>query len=130
MTAPQDLRYTKTHEWVRLDGDVATIGITDHAQQELGDITYIELPEVGTTLSQSEPFGIVESVKAASDVYAPIDGEVVERNDEAIGAPDTVNTSPYERAWLIRVRIADPSQTEALMAPREYDEFADADSAH
>ncbi len=130
MTAPQDLRYTKTHEWVRLDGDVATIGITDHAQQELGDITYIELPEVGTTLSQSEPFGIVESVKATSDVYAPIDGEVVERNDEAIGAPDTVNTSPYERAWLIRVRIADPSQTEALMAPREYDEFADADSAH
>lgn len=128
MAAPQNLRFTKTHEWVRLDGDVATIGMSDHAQQELGDITYLELPEVGATLSQSQPFGIVESVKAASDIYAPLDGEVVERNDEVVDAPETVNSSPYDRAWLIKVRVADPGQAEALMAPAEYDAFAETDS--
>ena len=130
MSAPQDLRFTRTHEWVRLDGDLATIGITDHAQHELGDITYLELPEVGDGLSKSQPFGIVESVKAASDIYAPLDGEVVERNDEAVDAPDLVNSSPYERAWLIKMRLSDASQVEALMAPSEYDEFAEAASSH
>jgi glycine cleavage system H protein len=130
MSAPQDLRFTRTHEWVRLDGDVATIGITDHAQNELGDITYLELPEVGDALSKAQPFGIVESVKAASDIYAPLDGEVVERNDEAVDSPDLVNTSPYERAWLIKMRPSDASQVEALMAPSEYDEFAETASTH
>ena len=130
MSAPQDLRFTRTHEWVRLDGDLATIGITDHAQNELGDITYLELPEVGDGLSKSQPFGIVESVKAASDIYAPLDGEVVERNEEAVDAPDLVNSSPYDRAWLIKMRLSDASQVEALMAPSEYDEFAQAASTH
>ncbi|MDP9365687.1 MAG: glycine cleavage system protein GcvH [Chloroflexota bacterium] len=130
MSAPQDLRFTRTHEWVRLDGDMATIGITDHAQNELGDITYLELPEVGDGLSKSQPFGIVESVKAASDIYAPLDGEVVERNDEAVDAPDLVNSSPYDRAWLIKMRLSDASQVEALMAASEYDEFAEAASTH
>ena len=124
MASPQDLRFTKTHEWLRLDGDVATIGISDHAQQELGDITYLELPEVGDQVTASQPFGIVESVKAASDIYAPVDGEVIERNDEAVEAPDLVNSSPYDRAWLIKLRVADPSQVEALMAASDYDAFA------
>jgi len=130
MSAPQDLRFTRTHEWVRLDGDVATIGITDHAQNELGDITYLELPEVGDALAKAQPFGIVESVKAASDIYAPLDGEVVERNDEAVDSPDLVNSSPYDRAWLIKMRLSDASQVEALMAPSEYDEFAETASTH
>jgi glycine cleavage system H protein len=130
MSAPQDLRFTRTHEWVRLDGEVATIGITDHAQNELGDITYLELPEVGDALSKAQPFGIVESVKAASDIYAPLDGEVVERNDEAVDSPDLVNSSPYDRAWLIKMRPSDASQVEALMAPSEYDEFAETASTH
>ena len=130
MASPMDLRFTRTHEWLRLDGEVATIGISDHAQEELGDITYLELPEPGTTLSQSEPFGIVESVKAASDIYAPVDGEIVERNDEVVDSPDLVNSSPYERAWLLRVRLSDPSQVESLMNAADYDSFAEAASTH
>ncbi len=130
MTSPQDLRFTKTHEWLRIDGDIATLGITDHAQNELGDITYLELPEAGDRLSQAQPFGIVESVKAASDIYAPVDGEVLERNDEVVEAPDLVNSSPYEKAWLIKVKLDDPGQLESLMGPAEYDTFADAASTH
>ena len=130
MSAPQDLRFTKTHEWVRLDGDVATVGITDHAQSELGDITYLELPEIGDEVSRSQPFGIVESVKAASDIYAPVDGEVVARNEQAVEAPDLVNSSPYDRAWLVKIRLADPSQVETLMTPADYDAFAETASTH
>jgi len=129
MAAPKDLRYTKTHEWIRIEGDHATIGITDHAQTELGDITYLELPGAGDELSQREPFGVIESVKAASDVYAPIDGEVVERNDDAVNAPELVNSSPYERAWLIKVKMSDPAQIEELMDPVEYDKYA-AEAIH
>ncbi len=126
MTSPQDLRYTQTHEWVRVDGDVATIGLTDYAQNELGDITYLELPDVGDAISLSEPFGVVESVKAASDIYAPVDGEVVERNDEVVESPELVNASPYGQAWLIKVRLADQGQVERLMAPGDYDMFAES----
>jgi glycine cleavage system H protein len=124
MASPADLKYTRTHEWVRLDGDVATIGITDHAQGELGDITFLELPEVGDAVSSNQPFGVVESVKAASDVYSPLDGEIVERNEDAIAAPDVVNASPYDKAWLVKVRVSDPSQLDALMAAADYDAFA------
>lgn len=130
MASPQDLRFTRTHEWLRLDGNVATIGISDHAQNELGDITYLELPEAGEQISQNQPFGIVESVKAASDIYAPVDGEVVERNEAAVGAPDLVNSSPYDRAWLVKVRVSDPSQVEQLMAPGDYEAFAESASTH
>lgn len=130
MTSPSDLRFTRTHEWVRLDGDVATVGITDHAQGELGDITYLELPAAGETVNAAEPFGVVESVKAASDVYAPVDGEVVERNDDVVDAPDLVNSSPYDRAWLIRVRVADPGQLEQLMTATDYDVYAEVAGPH
>lgn len=129
MTAPRDLKYTKSHEWVRIDGDVATFGLTDHAQSELGDITYLELPEVGGAVTQAEPFGVVESVKAASDIYAPLDGEVIEVNSAAIDAPDVVNKSPYDDAWLVKIRISDPSQASNLMDPDTYDQFAD-EAAH
>jgi glycine cleavage system H protein len=129
MAAPQDLRYTKTHEWVRQDGETATIGISDYAQTELGDITYIELPEVGDAISRDQPFGVVESVKAASDVYAPVDGEVVDRNEEAIAAPELVNASPYDQAWLIKVRLTNPEQVGELLDAAAYDEVA-ATAAH
>ncbi|HVL24249.1 MAG TPA: glycine cleavage system protein GcvH [Thermomicrobiales bacterium] len=125
MTAPENRKYTKTHEWVLLEGDVATVGLTDHAQQELGDITYLELPEAGDAISAGEPFGVVESVKAASDVYSPIDGEVIERNDAAVDTPEVINQSPYEGAWLVKVKIKDPGQVEALLDAKAYDAFAD-----
>ena len=124
MSSPENRKYTKTHEWVLLDGDVATIGVTDHAQQELGDITYLELPEEGDALTAGETFGVIESVKAASDVYSPVDGEVVERNSDAVDAPDVINSSPYEGAWLVKVKLADPSQVDTLMDAAAYDEFA------
>jgi glycine cleavage system H protein len=126
MTSPNDLRYTKTHEWIRVDGDVATIGLTDYAQQELGDITYVELPGAGAEFGQNEPFGVVESVKAASDVFAPVDGEVIERNDAVVDSPELVNDSPYGDAWLIRIRIKDASQVDALMDAATYDVHAAA----
>lgn len=124
MSSPVNRKYTKTHEWVLLDGDVATIGVTDHAQQELGDITYLELPEEGDALTAGETLGVIESVKAASDVYSPVDGEVVERNSDAVDAPDVINSSPYEGAWLVKVRLADPSQVAGLMDAAAYDTFA------
>jgi glycine cleavage system H protein len=129
MTSPRDLRYTKTHEWVRPDGNLATIGISDYAQTELGDITFIELPEVGDTISREQPFGVVESVKAASDVYAPVDGEVVERNEEAIATPELVNSSPYDQAWLIKIRLSNPEQLDELLDAESYDASAAA-AAH
>lgn len=125
MSAPENRKYTKTHEWVLLEGDIATIGLTDHAQQELGDITYLELPEEGDAVKSGEAFGVVESVKAASDVYSPLDGEVVGRNDTAVDGPEVINQSPYDDAWLIKVKLTDPSQLESLMDPTTYNEFAD-----
>ncbi len=130
MAAPRDLRYTKSHEWVRVDGDVATLGITDYAQGELGDITYLELPEVGGEIVSGEPYGVVESVKAASDVYAPVDGEIIEINSAAVDKPETVNSSPYDKAWLVKVRLSDPSEVNALMSPEEYDAFVESAGGH
>lgn len=124
MSSPADRRYTKTHEWVSLDGDIATIGVTDFAQSELGDITYLELPEIGSSVALDQAFGIVESVKAANDIFSPIGGEVVERNEDAIAAPETINQSPYDRAWLVRVQVQDPASLDSLMNAHEYDTFA------
>ena len=104
MNIPEDLRYTAQHEWLRLDGEVAVIGITDHAQGELGDVVYLELPEVGGEIAQGESFGVIESVKAASDLYAPISGEVAEVNSDLEAEPQRVNESPYDAGWLIKVR--------------------------
>ena len=129
MESPANRKYTKTHEWVSLDGDVATIGVTDFAQAELGDITYLELPEVGDPIAADQAFGIIESVKAANDIFSPVDGEVVERNEEVLATPETINASPFDRAWLVRVRVGDPQQVETLMGSDEYAAFAKS-SAH
>lgn len=123
MSAPENRKYTKTHEWVSLEGDIATFGLTDHAQSELGDITYIELPDVGDEVKSGDAYGVVESVKAASDIYSSVDGEVVEVNDAAVDGPEVINTSPYDDAWLVKVKIADPSQLDSLMDTTAYNEF-------
>jgi glycine cleavage system H protein len=130
MAVPADRKYTRTHEWVLLDGDLATIGITDFAQNELGDITYIELPGVGDELGQSDSFGIVESVKAASDIYMPVAGEVTEANATAEDAPELLNTSPYDEAWLIKVRIADETQLDDLMDASAYEKYLEEAGGH
>jgi glycine cleavage system H protein len=129
MSAPKNLKFTKTHEWVLVEDDVVTVGIADYAQQELGDITYLELPDVGDSVSAGEAFGVVESVKAASDIYSPLDGEVLERNDGAVDAPEVINASPYGDAWLLKLKISDPAQVEALMDAETYDQYA-AEASH
>ncbi|MFZ5854263.1 MAG: glycine cleavage system protein GcvH [Chloroflexota bacterium] len=118
---PTDLRYTKDHEWVRMAGDVATIGITKFAADQLGDIVFVELPAVGTTLEQFATFGVVESVKAVSDLFAPVGGTVTETNEALASRPELVNSDPYGAGWMIRVRIADPAQVDALLDPAGYD---------
>jgi glycine cleavage system H protein len=130
MSVPTDRKYTKTHEWVLIKGDIATIGITDYAQNELGDITYVELPGVGDMLGQSDSFGIVESVKAASDIYMPLAGEVTDANADTESAPELLNSSPYQDAWLIKVKISEPDQLENLMDADSYSEFLEAEGGH
>jgi len=123
MEFPEEMLYTEEHEWVLVEDDVASIGITDFAQDSLGDIVFVELPEVGATVEAGKPFGVVESVKAVSDIYSPVTGEVVEVNDELPDAPETVNTSPYEDAWMIKVKLADVSELDDLMTADDYKEF-------
>ena len=118
---PTDLRYTKDHEWVRVDGDEATIGITQYAADQLGDIVFVELPASGTTVDQFATFGVVESVKAVSDLFAPVAGEVVAANDGLAGNPELVNSDPYGEGWMLRVRVTDAAQLEDLLEPDAYD---------
>jgi glycine cleavage system H protein len=118
---PADLRYTREHEWVRVEGDVATVGITDHAADQLGDIVFVELPAVGRTVEQFAAFGVVESVKAVSDLFAPLGGEVLEANEALAGAPESVNSDPYGAGWMIRIRLADPAQLDTLLDPVAYE---------
>ena len=120
MTVPQDLRYSKEHEWVRLDGDTATIGITHFAQEQLGDVVFVELPEKGATVRQFASLGVVESVKAASDIYSPISGEVVERNMKVIEKPELVNTKPYDDGWMLKVKLADKGELQKLLSADDY----------
>jgi glycine cleavage system H protein len=126
VTHPENLRYTKDHEWIRVEGpdrSVGVIGITDFAQGELGDIVYVELPKPGAKLEAGKPFGSVESVKAVSDLCAPVSGEVVEVNEALAGAPETVNASPHDEAWMIKVKLSDPAQVESLMTAGEYESY-------
>jgi glycine cleavage system H protein len=118
---PTDLRYTKDHEWVRVDGSVATIGITEYAANQLGDIVFVELPEVGRALSQSAVFGVVESVKAVSDLFAPISGPVTEANPALASEPELVNAEPYGAGWMLRVSVADAAELEELLDAAAYD---------
>ncbi len=118
---PTDRRYTKDHEWVRVDGDTATIGITKFATDQLGDIVYVELPSAGGTLQQGTAFGVVESVKAVSDLFAPITGEVIESNDALSSQPELVNQEPYGSGWMVRLKVADGAQVDELMDAAAYD---------
>ncbi|GAB2767118.1 glycine cleavage system protein GcvH [Rhabdobacter roseus] len=126
MEFPEELKYTKDHEWVRLEGDVALVGITDHAQHELGDIVYVDVNTIGQTLAQNEVFGSVEAVKTVSDLYLPIAGEVLEINPELDSNPELVNTDPYGQGWMIRVQVSEPSEADALMSADEYKQFIGA----
>lgn len=121
---PSSFKYTKDHEWLKADGDTATVGITDHAQSSLGDITFVELPEVGSTFQAGETFGVVESVKAASDLYMPINAEVLEINSPIEDTPELINQDPYKEAWLIKIKIKEPQQLEELLNASQYSEFA------
>jgi glycine cleavage system H protein len=118
---PPELRYTKDHEWVRVDGDEATVGITEYAASELGDIVFVELPDPGKSLAQFATFGVVESVKAVSDLFAPVSGEVVATNDALAGSPELVNGEPYGGGWMIRVHLADPMEADGLLDAAAYD---------
>jgi glycine cleavage system H protein len=129
MPVPADVKYSKTHEWLRVDGDVATIGITDHAQEELGDIVYLELPEPGRMLARDDNFGTVESVKAVSDLYSPVSGEVVEANSAIVDATETVNQDPHGAGWMIRVRLSDTAQLEELLSAADYEKLIE-DAGH
>ncbi len=124
MAQPADLLYSKEHEWVKIDGDVATVGITDYAQNSLGDIVYVELPKVGKKIDQFGNIGVVESVKAVSDLFTPIGGEVIEVNAGLDADPAAVNREPYGAGWLFKVKVADPSQKSNLLSPSDYEAIA------
>lgn len=117
---PQDVRYTDDHEWAKLEGDIATIGISDYAQDQLGDIVFVELPETGSSFDKGEEFGSVESVKAVSELYMPLGGEIVEINPELEDAPELVNSNPYSGGWMVKIKLADPAEYEALMTQEAY----------
>jgi glycine cleavage system H protein len=120
---PSDLRYTKDHEWVRVDGDTATIGVTDFAASQLGDVVFVDLPAVGKAVEQFATFGVVESVKAVSDLYAPLSGEVVEVNGDLGSQPELVNSDPFGSGWMIRVRVGDTTQVEGLLDAAGYEKL-------
>lgn len=120
MNIPSDLKYTKDHEWVKVDGDVATVGVTDYAQSELGDIVYIEIETEGDSLDQEEVFGTVEAVKTVSDLFMPVGGEVIEVNEALADAPETVNNDPYGAGWMIKIKLADASELDGLLSPEDY----------
>ena len=123
---PSDLRFRESHEWVRAENGVATVGISDHAQEALGDMVYIELPEPGMSYEQGDACAVVESVKAASDVYAPVSGEVIEVNGALEDAPELVNSDPYGQGWLFRIQVSDGAELEGLLTPESYAEKAEA----
>ena len=120
MAYPSDLKYTKDHEWIRITGDTAEIGITDYAQQQLGDVVYVELPEVGRTIAEGESFGSIESVKAVSELFAPMSGEVIDVNASLRDHPEAVNQNPHS-TWMLKVRLADPASTESLLESGQYE---------
>lgn len=120
MNVPDDLRYNSSHEWVRLEGDIATVGITDHAQEELTDVVFVELPAVGRAVDAGDPTAVVESVKAASDIYAPLGGEIVEANPEVEADPALVNTDPYGKGWIFKMRLKNPAEVETMLDAAGY----------
>ncbi len=123
MNVPGNLRYTKDHEWLRVEGDVAYAGVTDFAQGELGDIVFIEIETVGETLKKEEVFGTIEAVKTVSDMFMPVGGEILEKNSAIDDTPDLVNKDPYGKGWMIKLRLSDPAEVETLLTPEKYKEL-------
>jgi glycine cleavage system H protein len=125
---PEDRRYTKEHEWVRLEGDRGTVGITEYAQEQLGDVVFLELPEVGRKIAPGEVFGTVESVKAVSELYSPVAGEVVEVNSALVQKPEVVNSDPHGAAWMMKVKLADPAAVAGLMDAKAYQAYVESEA--
>lgn len=130
MSYPEDLKYSKEHEWVRVDGKTATVGITHYAQDSLGDVVYVELPPIGKSLSAMQEFGVVESVKSVSSLYSPVTGKVIERNTELEKRPELVNSSPYEGGWIIKVEMANTSDLNSLLSSADYQKFLSTAGKH
>jgi|SRR5690554_395439 len=120
MNIPSELKYTSDHEWIKIDGDIATVGITDFAQSELGDIVYVEIETVGDELEKGEVFGTVEAVKTVSDLFMPMNGEVIEMNENIESEPEIVNEDPYGKGWMVKIKMSDPSDTEGFLSAEEY----------
>ncbi len=129
MDVPKELRYSSEHEWVAVEEGIARVGITDYAQDQLGDVVYVELPEVGTAVQKEEPFGVIESVKAVSDIFSPVSGTVVEVNVDLPSSPEMVNDDPYGDAWMIGIQISEPDELEDLMDAEEYTAFVEQDQS-
>lgn len=125
---PEEFRYTKEHEWVKTEGGVGIVGITDHAQQELGDIVYVDLPKVGTTVEKGKSLGSVESVKAVSDIYSPVSGEVLEINESLTTKPEKLNEDPHGAAWLVKVRMSNPDEVKNLLSSTDYQTYIAAEN--
>lgn len=125
---PENLQYSKDHEWISVEGDIGTIGITDHAQHSLGDVVYVELPKVGETFAAHESFGSVESVKAVSEIFTPVSGEVVEVNESLQDDAEKVNTDPYGDAWMIRIKLSNPGEVDSMLTAAEYEDFTKAET--
>jgi glycine cleavage system H protein len=123
---PENLRYSKDHEWVKVDGDVATIGITDYAQHSLGDVVYVDLPRAGDSFGSHESFGSVESVKAVSEIFTPVAGEVVEVNEALNDTPEDVNNDPYGAAWMLKIKMENPNEADGMLSAEEYEEYLNA----
>lgn len=122
MSIPTNLKYTEEHEWVRMDGDIATVGVTDHAQEELSDVVFVELPDIGREVEEKEAMAVVESVKAASDIYAPVSGTIVEINESLEEEPGNVNEDPYGSGWLFKIKVSDMELVDGLLTPDDYEE--------
>lgn len=125
---PENLRYSKDHEWVSVAGETATIGITDYAQHSLGDVVYVELPKAGETFNEHEAFGSVESVKAVSEIFTPVSGEVTEVNEGLNDTPEVVNSNPYDGGWMVKLRMSNPGEVDALLSAAEYEEYLNANT--
>jgi glycine cleavage system H protein len=125
---PEELHYSKDHEWIRVDGDTGTVGITDHAQNSLGDVVYVELPKVGDSVTAHEAFGSVESVKAVSEIFTPVSGQVTEVNESLQDDPEKVNNDPYGDGWMVRIKMSNPGEVDGLLSAAEYEDFTKAES--
>lgn len=127
---PEEFRYTKDHEWIKLENEIGIVGITQHAQEELGDVVFVELPEVDTEVKAGEPMGTIESVKAVADLFAPMSGKIIEVNEALVEEPELVNTSPHERGWMVKLQITAPEEQNELMDSKAYEEYCQQESEH